>query len=70
MSWKLKKKYIDVLANEEGYQKKIWGELLKVCLAYPNYYRTGIPNLGFQTVYSLINREKSFLCERVFLPDP
>ena len=70
MSWKLKKKYIDVLSNEEGYQKKIWGELHKVCLAYPNYYRTGIPNLGFQTVYSLINREKSFLCERVFLPDP
>ncbi|MGZ3635970.1 MAG: radical SAM protein [Syntrophales bacterium] len=70
MSWKLTKKYDDVLANEEGYQKKIWGELLKVCLAYPNYYRTGMPNLGFQTVYSLINREKSFLCERVFVPDP
>lgn len=70
MSWKLTKKYDDILAYEEGYQKKIWGELLKVCLAYPNYYRTGMPNLGFQTVYSLINREKSFLCERAFLPDP
>ncbi len=70
MSWKLKKKYNDVLANEEGYEKKIWGELLKVCLAYPNYYRTGMPNLGFQTVYSLINREESFLCERAFIPDP
>jgi radical SAM family uncharacterized protein len=70
MSWKLKKKYNEVLANEEGYEKKIWGELLKVCLAYPNYYRTGMPNLGFQTVYSLINREESFLCERAFIPDP
>ncbi len=70
MSWKLTKRYDDVLADEEGYQKKVWGELLKVCLAYPNYYRTGMPNLGFQTVYSLINREKSFLCERVFIPDP
>ncbi|HET6460351.1 MAG TPA: radical SAM protein [Syntrophales bacterium] len=70
MSWKLKKKCNDVLAKEEGYQKKIWGGILKVCLAYPNYYRTGMPNLGFQTVYSLINREESFLCERVFLPDP
>jgi radical SAM family uncharacterized protein len=70
MSWKLKKKYNDVLANEKGYEKKIWGELLKVCLAYPNYYRTGMPNLGFQTVYSLINREESFLCERAFIPDP
>jgi radical SAM superfamily enzyme YgiQ (UPF0313 family) len=70
MSWKLKKKYNDILANEEGYKKKIWGNILKVCLAYPNYYRTGMPNLGFQTVYSLINREESFLCERAFLPDP
>jgi radical SAM family uncharacterized protein len=70
MSWKLKKKYNDVLADEEGYQKKIWGELLKVCLAYPNYYRTGMLNLGFQTVYSLINSQTSFLCERAFLPDP
>ncbi len=70
MSWKLKKKYTDVRANEEGYQKKTWGEILKICLAYPNYYRTGMANLGFQTVYSLINREESFLCERVFLPNP
>jgi len=27
-------------------------------------------NLGFQTVYDLLNRHPSFLCERVFLPDP
>jgi len=70
MSWKLKKKYHDLVAQEEGYQKKIWGELLTVCLAYPNYYRTGMSNLGFQTIYALINREPSFLCERIFLPDP
>jgi len=70
MSWKLKKKYYDLLAQEEGYQKKIWGELFTVCLAYSNYYRTGMSNLGFQTIYALINRHPSFLCERVFLPDP
>ena len=70
MSWKLKKKYDDLLAHEEGYQKKIWGELFAVCLAYPNYYQTGMSNLGFHTIYSLINHHTSFLCERVFLPDP
>jgi radical SAM superfamily enzyme YgiQ (UPF0313 family) len=70
MSWKLKKKYYDLIAREEGHQKKIWGELLTVCLAYPNYYRTGMSNLGFQTIYALINRSSSFLCERTFLPDP
>jgi len=70
MSWKLEKKYNDLLANEKGYQKKIWGDLLTVCLAYPNYYRTGMSNLGLHTIYSLINRQSSFLCERVFLPEP
>jgi radical SAM family uncharacterized protein len=70
MSWKLKKKYHDLVAQEEGHEKKIWGELHTVCLAYPNYYRTGMSNLGFQTIYALINREPSYLCERIFLPDP
>jgi radical SAM family uncharacterized protein len=70
MSWKHKRKYRDLLAHEEGYQKKVWGECLTVCLAYPNIYRTGMPNLGFQTIYALINHHGSFLCERAFLPDP
>jgi len=70
MSWKLKKKYADLIASEKGYQKKTWGELLTVCLAYPNYYRTGMSNLGLDTLYSLINRQSSFLCERAFLPEP
>lgn len=69
MSWKLKKKCLDLLAGEEGGFRKIWGEALTVCLAYPNVYRTGMSNLGFQAVYSLINRHPSCLCERVFLPD-
>ena len=42
---------------------------LTVCLAYPNLYRTGMSNLGFQAVYALINRHPACLCERVFLPD-
>jgi radical SAM superfamily enzyme YgiQ (UPF0313 family) len=70
MSWKLKKKCLDLLAREEGFTRKIWGESLTVCLAYPNAYRTGMSNLGFQTVYALINRHPDCLCERVFLPDP
>ncbi|HVO67007.1 MAG TPA: TIGR03960 family B12-binding radical SAM protein [Syntrophales bacterium] len=70
MSWKLEKKYSDILDNEKGYQKKTWGDLLTVCLAYPNYYRTGMSNLGLHSIYSLINHQSSFLCERVFLPEP
>jgi radical SAM superfamily enzyme YgiQ (UPF0313 family) len=70
MSWKEKKKCLDRLAGEEGWSRKVWGESLTVCLAYPNHYRTGMSNLGFQAVYALINRHPACLCERVFLPDP
>jgi radical SAM superfamily enzyme YgiQ (UPF0313 family) len=68
MNWKLKKKYESLLEQERDYVKKVWGTYNTVCLAYPNYYRTGMANLGFQTVYKIINEQPSFLCERVFLP--
>ena len=68
MDWKLKKKCAAVLENETGYVKKVWGTCNTVCLAYPNHYRTGMANLGFQTVYKIFNEHSSFLCERVFLP--
>lgn len=69
MNWKLKKKYKALLEQEKGFIKKNWGTYNTVCLAYPNYYRTGMSNLGFQTVYKIINEQPSFLCERVFLPE-
>jgi len=70
MDWKLKKKYEKILEQETGYVKKVWGTYNTVCLAYPNYYRTGMANLGFQTVYKIFSEQPSFLCERVFLPSP
>jgi radical SAM superfamily enzyme YgiQ (UPF0313 family) len=70
MSWKQKKKCLDLLAREEGTVRKLWGDALTICLVYPNVYRTGMSNLGFQTVYGLINRRPDCLCERAFLPDP
>jgi radical SAM superfamily enzyme YgiQ (UPF0313 family) len=70
MSWKQKKRCLDLLAGEEGWSRKVWGEALTVCLAYPSPYRTGMSNLGFQTVYALINSRGDCLCERAFLPEP
>lgn len=70
MSWALKEKYRVILSREEGYHRKEWGERVAICLAFPNSYRTGMSNLGFQTVYDLFNRHENCLCERVFLPDP
>jgi len=69
MSWKLKKKCLDLLAREDGFVRKVWGEAITICLVYPNAYRTGMSNLGFQAVYALINRHPGCLCERAFLPD-
>jgi radical SAM superfamily enzyme YgiQ (UPF0313 family) len=68
MNWKQKKKYETLLNRESGFVKKVWGTGHTVCLAYPNSYRIGMANLGFQTVYKIINETPSFLCERVFLP--
>ncbi|MCK9196530.1 MAG: radical SAM protein [Syntrophales bacterium] len=70
MSWAIKQKCKEILSREDGYVKKLWGNSLNICLAYPNRYRTGMDSLGFQTVYSILNQHPSVLCERVFLPDP
>src|SRR5919199_6330612 len=54
------------LAREQGTVRKDWGGRVPIALCYPNSYAIGMCNLGFQTVYSLFNTEKSFVCERVF----
>ncbi|OPY87658.1 MAG: hypothetical protein A4E72_01452 [Syntrophus sp. PtaU1.Bin208] len=58
------------MAQEKGCQRKVWGDKLTVCLVYPNVYRIGMANLGFQTVYSLLNGLPFCLCERAFLSPP
>ncbi len=57
------------LASEYG---ETWNPVpggLRVALVYPNTYRVGMSNLGFQTIYHLLNRRSDVSCERVFLPD-
>ena len=39
-----------------------------MALAFPNTYFVGMSNLGFQTIYTLLNAEPGIVCERVFLP--
>ncbi|MDY6973553.1 MAG: radical SAM protein, partial [Thermodesulfobacteriota bacterium] len=57
------------LAREKGGVRKDWGGRLSVALAFPNYYRLGMSNLGFQLVYRLLNERSDVVAERVFLPD-
>jgi radical SAM family uncharacterized protein len=61
--------YKSRLAKERGTVKKDWGGKLSVALVYPNYYRIGMSNLGFQVVYGILNENPSMVAERVFLPE-
>lgn len=46
-----------------------WDGRYRIALVYPNHYHQGMSNLGFLTVYQLLNSRDDCLCERVFLPD-
>ena len=58
------------LEKEKGSQPKPWGGRLTMALVFPNTYYQAMSNLGFQTVYHLLNSHDDILCERFFLPDP
>lgn len=57
------------LSAEKGTVFKDWGGRLRVALAYPNAYRLGMSNLGFQIVYRLLNDQPDVVAERFFLPE-
>src|SRR5689334_16213978 len=67
-SWNLRERARQTLAKEVGYVTKPHGDRLRVALAFPNSYWVGMSNLGFQTVYRLLNAEDDIVCERFFLP--
>ncbi len=69
MSEKIASLYRARLAKEKGTVRKDWGGRISVALVYPNYYRVGMSNLGFQTVYHLFNENENVVAERAFLPD-
>jgi radical SAM family uncharacterized protein len=69
MSWKLKEKARALLAQEQGTIVKPSGGKLSLALVFPNYYHVGMANLGFQSVYRIINELPQAVCERAFLPE-
>ena len=66
---KLIEKAEAVLSKEKGTIFKDPGGKINICLVYPNTYRVGMSNLGFQGVYGLLNGYPDAVCERAFLPD-
>jgi radical SAM family uncharacterized protein len=57
------------LAFEIGTIRKSWRGKVRIALVYPNRYHVGMSNLGFQTLYHLMNSYEHVVCERVFLPE-
>lgn len=70
MSWQFKDRARQRLHGETGTIVKDWGGRVSVALVFPNTYHVGMSNLGFQTIYAVLNREPDLVCERAFLPDP
>ena len=54
-----------LLSEMGGFRKK--KARFRFALVYPNEYRIGMANLGFHTVYSLLNGYDQVACERFFL---
>jgi radical SAM family uncharacterized protein len=42
----------------------------KLCLAFPDLYTLGMSHHGLQVLYTLINSDPQWVCERVFTPWP
>jgi radical SAM superfamily enzyme YgiQ (UPF0313 family) len=61
--------YLARIAGEKGTIRKDWGGRISIALVYPNHYRVGMSNLGFQVVYNLLNRRDDIVAERAFLPE-
>lgn len=57
------------IEGERGTIRKDRGGRISVALVYPNYYRVGMSNLGFQAVYALLNKRDDVVAERAFLPE-
>jgi len=68
-SKRIMEKIGSLLSKEEGTVYKDPGGKVTVCLVYPNTYHIGMSNLGFQGIYTLLNRSPDIVCERAFLPD-
>ncbi|OGO00163.1 MAG: hypothetical protein A2Y59_04115 [Chloroflexi bacterium RBG_13_52_14] len=66
MTWKAVKEARQRLGKERGTVYKDWGGKIHIALIYPNSYYLGMSNLGFQTIYSLLNSYDNIVCERVF----
>ncbi len=69
----MNRKYIKEILRKKSSEKPIllnnFKKKYKVLLVYPNSYFIGMSNLGFHTIYKIINSHELFCCERCFIPE-
>ena len=65
-----RKRALERIANEKVLYKRRGGGDLPVCVIYPNIYRLGMANLGFQAIFHIFDSAPRVAAERAFLPDP
>ncbi|MBF0229961.1 MAG: radical SAM protein [Desulfamplus sp.] len=61
------KKSPSIKRYEKGCVIKKQKALINIALVYPNTYQTGMSNLGFQSVYGMLNRDARVSCNRFFM---
>jgi radical SAM superfamily enzyme YgiQ (UPF0313 family) len=65
----LRKRALARIANEKVLYERRRGGDISVCVVYPNVYRLGMANLGFQAIYHIFESSRRVEADRAFLPD-
>jgi radical SAM superfamily enzyme YgiQ (UPF0313 family) len=66
----LRKRALARVANERVLYERPRGGDIPICVAYPNVYRLGMANLGFQAIYHAFETTRRVDADRAFMPDP
>jgi radical SAM superfamily enzyme YgiQ (UPF0313 family) len=66
----LRQRALERIANEKLLYERRGGGGIAVCVAYPNLYRLGMANLGYQAIFHIFDTDSIVQADRVFLPDP
>src|SRR5208282_5814125 len=64
-----RKRALERIAREKVLYPRQPGGDISVCVVYPNTYRLGMANLGFQAVFHIFESDPSVAADRAFLPD-
>jgi radical SAM superfamily enzyme YgiQ (UPF0313 family) len=64
-----RRRALERLANERMLYARRQGGEFRACLIYPNVYRLGMSNLGFQAIYKIFGESPRMSVDRAFLPD-